>query len=152
MRPSGILHPGLVELLARAGHGDVIVLADAGLKIPLHALRIDLALVPGVPSMIEVLDAVLPEIVVESVIVADEMSSWNPELEREVADRLSSFAIRRLPHDGFAAELERTALGYVSTGECTAYASVGLLAGVSYYAEAVARFQGAQQRAGERSQ
>jgi D-ribose pyranase len=151
VRPSGILHPGLVELLARAGHGDVIVLADAGLKIPRHALRIDLALVAGVPSMIEVLDAVLPEVVTESAIVADEMSSWNPDLEREVADRLSSFDIRRLPHADFAAELERTALGYVSTGECTAYASIGLVAGVSYYAQAVARFHEARQRAGERS-
>jgi D-ribose pyranase len=125
VRPSGILNPGLIELLAGAGHGDVIVLADAGLKIPRHALRIDLALVPGVPSMLEVLDAVLPEVVTESAIVADEMSSWNPDLEREVADRLSSYDIRRLPHAVFAAELERTGLGYVSTGECTAYASIG---------------------------
>jgi len=34
VRPAGILHPGLLEVLARAGHGDVIVLAEAGLKIP----------------------------------------------------------------------------------------------------------------------
>lgn len=88
---------------------------------------------------------------IESVSLADQMSSWNPDHEREVANRLSSFDIRRLPHAGFAAELERTALGYVSTGECTAYASTGPVPGVSCYAQAVASFQEAQQRAGEGS-
>ncbi len=147
MRPNGLLHPGLVELLTGAGHGDVIVIADAGLKIPRHALRIDLGLAAGIPSMIEVLGAILPEFVVESAILADEMSTWNPDLDRHVTNRLSSFSISRLPHTEFATQLERTALGYVRTGKCTAYASIALIAGVSYFEEAVARFHEREQHA-----
>jgi D-ribose pyranase len=146
MRPNGILHPGLVGLLTGAGHGDVIVLADAGLKIPRSALRIELGLTSGIPSMIEVLDDIVREFVVESAIVAEEMSSWNVDLERAVMDRLSPLDVRRLPHVAFAAELERTALGYVCTGECTAYASVALVGGVSYFEEAVALYNEYERR------
>ena len=147
MRPSGLLHPELLTLAARAGHGDIIVLADAGLKIPLGSWRIDLGLTKGVPSMIEVLDALLPEVVVESAIIADEMSSWNPELHAGVVARVPVES-RRPAHEQFAKELATRALAYVKTAECTAYASVALVCGVSYFDEAVAHFEEVQRTRG----
>jgi D-ribose pyranase len=134
-----------LELVARAGHGDVIVLADAGLKIPAHTQRIDLELTPEIPTMTQVLDAVLTELVVEGATVAEEMATWNPELDAQVLDRLS-FEPRRIPHTDFASEMASSALAYVKTGECTAYASVALVCGVSYFNEAVERYEKIQRQ------
>lgn len=33
MKSSGLLHPSLLDVVAGAGHGDAIVIADAGLKV-----------------------------------------------------------------------------------------------------------------------
>jgi D-ribose pyranase len=84
VRRSGILHPELLDVLNRAGHGDVIVLADAGLRIPLGARRVDLALRCSVPSMAETLEAVLGDFVAEAATVADKLAEWNPETEAAV--------------------------------------------------------------------
>lgn len=148
MRRAGLLNPALIALTARAGHGDVIVLADAGLRVPRGAERIDLELTPGIPSMLQVLDAVLPDLVVEGAIVAEEMSSWNPELKGEVLGRLA-ITPQQVPHAEFAEQMASSALAYVKTGECSAYASVALICGVSYYDEAVAHHSEIERRSAD---
>ena len=69
--------------------------------------------------------------------MATELGEGNPETEAEILELLP-FEPRRLPHAELVEELATTALAYVKTGECSAFASVALVAGVSYYGEAVA--------------
>ncbi len=140
MKPDRLIHPELVALLAEAGHGDTIVLADAGLKIPSSARRIDLGLTCGVPSMIQVLEAVLPELVVESAVVAAEFAAWNPQVYAKIADALPVTA-QTSPHAELMTEAAASAYAYVKTGECTAYSSVVLVAGVSYMQDALDLYQ-----------
>jgi len=66
VKDHGVLHPELARTLASAGHGDLVGLADAGLPIPAHTPRIDLAFAPGKPQLLDVLDAVLTELYVEA--------------------------------------------------------------------------------------
>lgn len=136
MKLSGVLHPELLEVLAAAGHGDVIVLADAGLKIPHDRYRIDVGVACGVPSMAQVLEAVSQELVIEDAIVATEFADWNPDVHAAVLTVLD-VEPSDVPHVDLMADLAERAYCYVKTGECTAYSSVALVCGVNYMQQAL---------------
>jgi D-ribose pyranase len=140
MKTSGILHPELLDLIAGAGHGDVIVLADAGLRIPTDRIRLDLGVTCGVPSMAQVVDAVKEEMVIEAAIIASEFQEWNPDVYGDVVVLLPVTPSER-PHDELMADMAERAFAYVKTGECSAYSSVALVSGVNYLDEAVALYK-----------
>lgn len=140
MKLSGILHPELLDLIAAAGHGDVIVLADAGLKIPEDRTRLDLALTCGVPTMAQVVEAVKSDLVIEAATVAAEFEDWNPEVYADVVGRLP-VAPDTQSHGELMADMAERAYAYVKTGECSAYSSVALVCGVNYLDAAVDLYQ-----------
>lgn len=136
MKRSGVLHPELLDLIAAAGHGDVIVLADAGLRIPSSIARIDLALTCGVPTMAQVVDAVKEELVIEAATVATEFEDWNPDVYNDVVSRLPVVPDAK-SHVDLMADMATRAFAYIKTGECSAYSSVALVCGVNFIDEAV---------------
>lgn len=136
MKTTGILHPELLDVIAAAGHGDVILLADAGLRIPEDRTRIDLGLACGVPTMAQLVDAVQRELVIEAAVVAAEFEDWNPEVYADVVGRLPVTPTTR-PHVELMADMAERAYAYVKSGECSAYSSVALVCGVNYLEEAV---------------
>lgn len=140
MRPAGLLHPELLALLAEAGHGDAIVLADAGLRVPRGARVLHLGLTTGVPSIAQTVAAIVPEVVVETAVVASEFADWNPVVHAEVLQVLPVTPTDR-PHADLMAEMATTALAYVKTGECSAFASVVLVTGVRYFEDAVRQWE-----------
>ncbi len=137
MRTSGVIHPQLLDLIATAGHGDLIVLADAGLRIPPDRLRIDLGVTCGVPTMAQVLGAVKRDLVIEAATVASEFAEWSPDVHGDVV-ALLDVEPTTMPHDELMAEMAQQAFAYVKTGDCAAYSSVVLQCGVSYLDEAIA--------------
>lgn len=136
MKLGGILHPELLDLIAAAGHGDVILLADAGLRVPEDRTRLDLGISCGVPSMAQVVDAVKQELVIEAATVATEFEDWNPEVYEDVVGRLPVEPATQ-SHVDLMADMAERAYAYVKTGECSAYSSVALVCGVNYLDEAV---------------
>lgn len=140
MKTTGVLHPALLDLIASAGHGDVILIADSGLRVPTGKPRIDLALTCGVPSMAQTLAAISQELVIEAATVADQFEDWNPDVYREVTEILP---VKPSTQDHFElmADMADRAFAYVKTGECTAYASVALVCGVNFIEEAVAQYK-----------
>jgi len=74
----GILNQPISAVIAGLGHGDMLVIADAGLPIPPESVRIDLALVQGVPGFLQTVEAVLREMQVDKVIVANETDEQQP--------------------------------------------------------------------------
>ena len=131
MKRTALLHAELSEVIARLGHGDLLVIGDAGLPIPDGPRRIDLAVAPGVPRFHEVLAAVLSEMQVESAIVADELAARNPDVHATIRQRLAAVPIAALPHEDFKA-LTRGARAIVRSGEFSPYANVILRAGVVF--------------------
>jgi D-ribose pyranase len=131
MKRTALLHAELSEVIARLGHGDLLVIGDAGLPIPDGPRRIDLAVTPGVPRFHDVLAAVLAEMQVESAVVAQELAARNPGVEAGIRRALSAVPIETLPHEDFKA-LTRGARAMVRTGECSPYANVILRAGVVF--------------------
>jgi len=131
MKRTALLHAELSEVVARLGHGDLLVIGDAGLPIPDGPRRIDLAVAPGVPRIHEVLAAVLSEMQVESAVVAAELAGRNPAVDAQIRQQLAAVPVAALPHEDFKA-LTRSARAMVRTGECSPYANVILRAGVVF--------------------
>ncbi len=79
MKKRGILNAKLIEELTKLRHTDKMVICDAGFPIPENAAVADVSLVAGVPTVLQVLQAVLNEIIVEEYAVFDNMKDVNRE-------------------------------------------------------------------------
>jgi D-ribose pyranase len=129
LRHELILDPRLLALLAGAGHGDIIVVADSGLPIPNMVEVVDLSLTCGVPSFLQVLNAVQQTLVLDRAFMARE-TRVQP-LYAELSTRLNGIAVDEMSHEEFKCRLP-SARAIVRTGECTPYANLGLVAGVAF--------------------
>jgi len=125
-----LLHAELSHLIATLGHGDMLVLGDAGLPIPDGPRRIDLAVARGVPQLTDVLQAVLSEMQVEGIVVADEAIGEAKKLPGWYPQSLG-IAPQTVSHEEFKRRSAK-ARAIVRTGECTPYANIILIAGVAF--------------------
>ena len=129
MKRTPLLHADLSHAIASLGHGDMLVIGDAGLPIPPGPRRIDLALTAGIPSVADVLRVVASEMQVEQAVIATEaVQRSNGGLPAWYSLGLTP---RTVPHDEFK-RLCAQARVMVRTGECSPYANVILVAGVTF--------------------
>ena len=126
MRKSGILNAQLAGLLARLGHTDTVVVADCGLPVPAGVPVVDLALVFGVPRFDDVFTALLAELEVESVTVADQAPQMVHDLIPEGVEMIAE-----IDHEDLK-EMVAGAAFVVRTGETTPYANAILHCGVPF--------------------
>lgn len=131
MKKIGTLNQPISEVIAGMGHGDLLVIADAGLPIPAGVRRIDLALKPGVPGFLETLAVILTELQVEGAIAAEEMVATSAGLYGQMVEKLGATPLSKVPHEEFKA-LTRGAAAIIRTGECTSYANIILKSGVTF--------------------
>ena len=131
MKKHGILNSSISKVLADLGHTDTIVIADAGLPIPKGVAKIDLALVPGTPSFQETVAAVIDDMVVEKVILAEEIHDANKSAETFMKEALGDIPFEYISHEEFKT-LSKEAKAIIRTGEITPYANVILKAGVFF--------------------
>src|ERR1700761_8426316 len=104
MKRTTLLHAELSEVIARLGHGDLLVIGDAGLPIPDGPRRIDLALTANVPRFHEVLAAVLSEMKVERAVIATELETANPHVHAELTRQLDGTQVSTMSHENFKAQ------------------------------------------------
>ena len=129
MKRTALLHAELSHAIATLGHGDMLVIGDVGLPIPNGPRRIDLALTPGIPAVADVLRVVLEEMQVEKAVIATEAVERNGgQVPAWCRPPIQPSA---LPHEDFK-RLTQQARVMVRTGECTPYANVILVAGVTF--------------------
>jgi D-ribose pyranase len=128
MKRSGILHPGISHLLASTGHTAYFTVCDRGFPVPTEPERIDLALVDGIPTVLDVLQAVNAEFVIDRVIVAEEALGVSPEwiaslrsvLGEIPLQTVSHLELKRLSHEGRAT---------IRTGDTALYANIIIVSG-----------------------
>lgn len=128
MRRSGILHPGLGHLLSSTGHTDYFTVCDRGFPVPDGPERIDLALVDGIPTVLDVLRAVHAEWVIDRVLITEEMEQVSPERVAEIRAVVGDVPVQVMTH----LELKRLApdgKATVRTGDTTPYANIILVSG-----------------------
>jgi len=131
VKKAGIINQPISSVIAGMGHLDTLVIADAGLPIPLDTRRIDLALAEGIPTFLDTLRVVLTEMQVERAIVAEEMITVSPHIYEAIRDQLGDVPIETVTHLVFKEETH-SARAIVRTGEFTPYANVILVAGVVF--------------------
>ncbi|MFJ8251511.1 MULTISPECIES: D-ribose pyranase [unclassified Streptomyces] len=129
MKKSGILNRHLAGAIAELGHGDTVLVCDAGMPIPPGPRVIDLAFRAGTPSFAEVLDGLLDELVVEGATAAQEVRDANPEAAALLDGHFPWLEV--VPHDDLKA-LTAAARLVVRTGEARPYANVLLRCGVFF--------------------
>jgi D-ribose pyranase len=134
MKKTPLLNVALSRLIASLGHGDKVVIGDAGLPVPPGVELIDLALTHGVPDFIGTLKVVLSEMQVESHVLAEEILQKKPTALMALDELNNEGALGRrelLSHEQFKV-LSRQARAIVRTGECQPYCNIVLVAGVTF--------------------
>lgn len=129
MKRAGILNRHLSGALAELGHGDGVLVCDAGMPIPDGPRVVDLAFRAGVPSFAEVLDGLLAELVVEGATAAQEIREANPTAAALLDGEFPE--LRLVTHERLK-ELSAGARLVVRTGEARPYANVPLRCGVFF--------------------
>ena len=128
MKRGGILHPALSYLLASTGHTDFFTVCDRGFPVPVGPERIDLALVDGIPTVLDVLGAVHAEWAIDRVLITDEMAEVSPGRVEELRTLLAGVPLESVSH----LELKRlaaTARATVRTRDTVPYANVIVVSG-----------------------
>jgi D-ribose pyranase len=131
MKKTPLLNIALSEVIASLGHGDMLVIGDAGLPIPPETLRIDLALTKNIPSFLDTVRTVLEEMRVEKVLVARETAQVSPQVLAELKQLLPDTPFEEISHTELKEHCAQ-ARAVVRTGEFTPYANVILVAGVVF--------------------
>ena len=116
MKKTGILNADLVSELTRIRHRDRLVICDAGFPIPKGANVVDVSLVAGIPTMMQVLKAVLNEMIVESYVIFDSMKTANPAYYEQITAMFINQTSKEVSMDEFLKEADFVKL-FIRTGE-----------------------------------
>jgi D-ribose pyranase len=129
MLAQGILNPQLLSLLARVRHTNTLVIADRGFPFWPMIETVDLSLVDGVPTVLQVLSAVRRNFVVGEVYMAEEFAGANTGATRGAfAAALKGTRVVREPHVEFKRRVPG-AIGLVRSGDTVQYANMILVSG-----------------------
>jgi len=134
MKKTPLLNVALSRLIASLGHGDKVVIGDAGLPVPPGVELIDLALTHGIPDFVSTLKAVLSEMQVESHVLAEEILEKQPAALTTLDALQAEGALgtrTMVSHEQFKI-LSRQARAIIRTGECSPYCNIVLIAGVTF--------------------
>lgn len=131
MKKLGILNVALAQAIASMGHGDLLVVGDAGLPVPPGVPCIDLAVRRGLPPMLDVTRAIADELQVEELTVADELLARGDALPDSLRELFEGARFQHVAHEELK-RLSASARAVARTGECTPYHNVVLKAGVVF--------------------
>ncbi|MDR2841893.1 MAG: D-ribose pyranase [Spirochaetaceae bacterium] len=134
MKKTFLLNSEISYAISKLGHTESLCVADCGLPVPQNVRRIDLAVSAGIPSFADVLRAVLSEMQVESVLLAEEIKS-NADFHGLILDMIKTnnpqVKVIYAPHSLFKIKTE-DASAVIRTGEQTAFANILLYSGVVF--------------------
>jgi D-ribose pyranase len=123
----GILNPALSHLLCRIRHTNALVIADAAFPFWPQIETVDLALVRGIPTIPQVLDAIIPNFKTGAIHMAEEFQSHNnPETQGVFTNAFRGVPVHFEPHIEFKKRVPH-AIGLIRTGDTTAYGNLILI-------------------------
>lgn len=130
MKKTRCLNKYLSNAIADMGHGDFLIIADAGFPIPSDQQRIDLAIEPDKPGILEIVDLIMHEMIYERCIVADEQQKFNSPLHSQLVKMCDRCKIETMPQTDIIATMPKAAKYIVRTGAFEPWGNVILYSGV----------------------
>ncbi|MGE4485561.1 MAG: D-ribose pyranase [Oscillospiraceae bacterium] len=126
MKKSGILNSKLMQGITSLGHYDIVFICDSGFPIPKGMDYVDLAIVENLPTMPQVLTAVLSEAIFSDYYIPDNMEARNPGSYKIVTELLSKQECKKVPFSELR-ELALTAKLFIRTGDCRPCSNIVLV-------------------------
>jgi D-ribose pyranase len=121
---TGILNPQINSLLSRVRHTNTLVIADRGFPFWPGIETIDISLIDGIPTVLQVLAAIRPNFVIGKAWMAEEFLRHNDEQTRAAfAAALGGSPLVHEPHVEFKRRVPQ-AIGLIRTGDTVQYANV----------------------------
>jgi D-ribose pyranase len=131
MLRSGILNPQLNSLLARIRHTNLLVIADRGFPYWPTIETVDLALVDGMPTVLQVLSAIRSNFDICEIHMAIEFKEVNdPETRNAFFEAASGIPLVFEPHVDLKKRVPG-AIGLVRTGDTVQFANMILESGLA---------------------
>jgi D-ribose pyranase len=127
MIQTGILNPELLSLLARIRHTNTLVIADWAFPYWPEIETVDISLTRGIPTVLQVLEALKPNFKISKIWQAKEFFTNNPgeiitSFDKSFSE-IPNVVVERLPHLDFK-HLVPDAIGLIRTGDPTNYGNI----------------------------
>lgn len=124
MLKSGVFNPHLLSLLARIRHTNTLVIADGRFPFWPEIETVDISLADDVPTICQVLEAVMPNFLIGGAWMAAEFREHNDAaMQQRFAAAVSGAEISFEPHIQFKWRVPR-AIGLIRTGDTTSYGNI----------------------------
>jgi len=123
----GIINPHVLSLLASVRHTNSLVIADAAFPFWPQIETVDISLVKGVPTVLQVVEALLANWKCGQIFMAEEFKRHNDRRHQAAFARAcKGVHITFEPHVDFKKRVPY-AIGLIRTGDTTAYGNMILI-------------------------
>ncbi len=130
MKRGRLLNANLSHAIAAMGHGDLMIVCDAGFPIPKDAWRVDLAIAPDLPDLATILGLIDEHFIAEKVAYADTLPDHNPVLLDTVKRIFTDAEHDMIAHETILGEMAAKAKVIVRTGAFDPWGNILLYSGV----------------------
>lgn len=129
MKEIGVLNSSIASAISQQGHGDLLLITDAGFAIPSHLEVIDVAISENIPMVMDLLGELKKYFSVEKMYMSNEAKEISPTHFSKVSGAFGEqVEIETLPHSDFK-KLSKDVKAVIRTGDFTAYGNVILVSG-----------------------
>jgi D-ribose pyranase len=126
MIKTGILNPHINSLLSRVRHTNTLVIADRGFPFWPMIETVDIAVVDDLPTVLQLLQAILPSFRIGKAWMAQEfLKANNTKTRAAFANALRGIELAHEPHIELKKRIPH-AIGLIRTGDTTQYANIVL--------------------------
>jgi D-ribose pyranase len=127
MIKSGIINPQILSLIARVRHTNMLVISDRGFPFWPTIETVDISLIDGIPSVLQVFQAVTAACQIGQVYMAEEYLAVNtPEIKERLSAAGAGIPFSFEPHVDFKKRVPG-AIGLIRTGDVIQYANMILV-------------------------
>ena len=129
MNETSLINREVAYAIAKQGHGDLIMVVDAGFAIPEGLKVIDLSIEINKPTVLEVFSMLKKVFSVEKMILANQTKNVNPTMFGKLTKAFGSgVEVETIDHAALK-EKSKTVKAVIRTGDFTAYCNVILVSG-----------------------
>ena len=129
MKEIGSVNRELARVLSEQGHGDLLMVVDAGFAIPKNADVVDISLSENRPMVIDTLTELKKFFSVEKLIFANDTREVSPTLFNNITGLFGhDVPVEMVTHPQIK-EMSHKVKAVIRTGDFTAYANVILVSG-----------------------